>query len=116
MIILKFGIVGLLGATSNIIVFEIARIFLNIFMSSLLSFLVAVTQNYFMNHIFTFKQNKKPNMIQYIKYFGSSFSGFIINVIVLYFLKDFSPTLGQILGILCGAILNFLISKFIVFK
>jgi|YNPMSStandDraft_2_1061718.scaffolds.fasta_scaffold00226_19 putative flippase GtrA len=118
--IIKFGLTGGLGTLTNIFVFFITNSILkiNYIICSILAFLVAVTQNYFLNSIWTFNQNK--SFKKYIKFVFISVFGLIVNLIVLtIFVELFKikiPILGQIVGIFAGMIFNYLGSHFFIFS
>jgi putative flippase GtrA len=141
---IKFGIVGFLGTITNLIIFFILAdlwkiehtivqinllvtkfnldIHLTIF--SIIVFLIAVTQNYILNHIWTFKdimKDDKISFIGYVKFIITSLLGLAINLVVLNLVNQLFPNLpynviAQGIGILSGMMFNFIGSKFFVFK
>ena len=122
--LLRFLFVGALGTIVNIIIFFIFADYLNINanISSIIAFLVAVTHNYLLNHIWSFKKyvNFQVNRKSYIKYVSVNIFGLIVNLIVLnLILVQFNPTTkatAQLFGVLAGTFFNFILSRFYVFN
>ena len=122
--LLRFLVVGVLGTIVNIIIFFIFADYLNINanISSIIAFLVAVTHNYLLNHIWSFKKyvNFQVNRKSYIKYVSVNIFGLIVNLIVLnLILVQFNPTTkatAQLFGVLAGTVFNFILSRFYVFN
>ena len=86
-------------------------------------FLIAGTQNYLINHLWTFKvesRGTKPSFSLWAKFMVSSLFGLAINLItlnlLLYFFSWPYKTIPQALGILAGMGVNFLFSNFLVFR
>ncbi|OHD14276.1 MAG: hypothetical protein A2086_09590 [Spirochaetes bacterium GWD1_27_9] len=121
--LVKFGIVGVLGSITNLTIFFIfvEKLKFDKNIISIICFLVAVTQNYILNHIWTFKDkvvSKKLSLKYYIKFVASSLVGLAVNLVILNIVTIFIPyqTVGQALGILGGMLFNFISSKFFVFR
>ena len=120
----RFLFVGALGTVVNIIIFFIFADYLNFnaSVSSIIAFCIAVTQNYLLNHIWSFKKfvNFQVNRKSYIKYVCVNIFGLIINLIVLnLFLMQFNPAIkasAQLSGVLAGTFFNFILSRFYVFN
>jgi putative flippase GtrA len=122
--LLRFLFVGALGTVVNVMIFFIFadRLNFNASISSIIAFCIAVTQNYFLNHLWSFKKfvNFQVNWKSYIKYVCVNIFGLIINLIVLnLILMQFNPTIkatAQLSGVLAGTFFNFILSKFYVFN
>ena len=121
----KFLTVGLLGTLTNLILFYILadRRELAALPVSTFTFLISSIQNYYLNHIWTFSDrtvNQPIGLISYGKYLFVAFAGLGINLFILWwFLFLFSPPLkvmAQAVGIFGGTIINFVGSKYWVFK
>lgn len=122
---IRFSITGGLGTITNLIIFYIiCDIFkLPSNLGAIVAFLFAVTQNYFINHFWTFKNLsifKSASFIDYIKFVGISLIGLGINLIImnliLYYYKLPLKVIAQFFGIIGGLIFNFFGSKLFVFK
>ena len=121
--LLRFIFIGALGTIVNLIVFFIlAEILnLNVNLSSVIAFCLAVTQNYTLNHTWSFRKyvNSNLNFNNYSKYFCVNIFGLIINLIILnVILIKFNPDLkliAQVSGVMAGTLLNFVLSRFYVF-
>ena len=122
--IIKFGIVGASGTLINIITYYLLNKFgLGINISAVGAFCVAVTNNYLINHLWTFNDVNYQigiNFKYYIKYFVGNLFGLganliILNLILFFFGKD-HYIVAQFIGILFGMTINFLFAKHFVFK
>ena len=122
--LLRFGLVGLVGTVINFSVYWVTLIHtpLGVNMSAIVAFGVAVTNNYILNHSWTFarENEKKPiNQFQFSKYFLGNILGLSVNLLVLNTLIVLIGVkfhfIGQLLGIACGMLFNFIIAKKIVF-
>jgi dolichol-phosphate mannosyltransferase len=121
----QFGIVGSVGAVINLTVYFIASdIFhLNLNMSAISAFFVAVSNNYVLNHLWTFKDESNNYAVSFHKftyYFFCNIFGLIINLVVLNIVVSYvgvnNHFFGQALGIFMGMLSNFIFAKKIVFN
>lgn len=123
--IIKFGFVGGLGTITNMAIFFIFVDLLK-FSPTIIStivFFIAATQNYILNHVWTFKTETSGNKISFygwIKFILTSLLGLAVNLLVLNLILRFFilpyKVIAQAFGILSGMIFNFLGSKYFVFK
>ena len=112
----------MLGSITNISIFS-ALTFLNVNynLSSVIAFLVAVTQNYQLNKKWTFKDHNTKTRKKFPKYLVLNFLSFLVNLVVLnivvhYFGEEkLMQIAGQIAGIGVGMGFNFLGSYLIIF-
>ena len=130
---LKFMLVGLSGVGVNyIILYLMLYIFeLSNEISVALAIFVSMSSNYILNRIWTFRSTN-PMMKEYLKFITSSLLGaltqYLITIYLDIFLKDLLssdtlnilipiPTIyiGSAVGIGFGFVINFLLSKFLVF-
>ena len=67
----KFGIVGGLGTLTNLAIFYLGADLgsVNETVMSIAAFCVAVTQNYILNHFFTFSDKTKGEKLSFKNYF-----------------------------------------------
>jgi putative flippase GtrA len=122
--LLRFLFVGALGTIVNVIIFFIFADYLNFnaSVSSVIAFCVAVTQNYVLNHVWSFRKfvNFEVNRKSYIKYVCVNIFGLIVNLIILnLILMEFNPsikTTAQLSGVLAGTFFNFILSRLYVFN
>lgn len=118
---LRFCIVGGGGTLTNLLVFYVCVnvFFLPLTISSIIAFCVAVTQNYFYNHLWSFKGvvSSTLSFSIYTRYVLVYIGSLIINLIVLHLLVELGvmPILAQAIGIGFGMILNYVGSFFLVF-
>lgn len=134
-----FGLVGALGALSNLACFYMLDFF-NVWymLNACLCFALAVSQNYVLNTIFTFKHSF--HLRAYLSYVGANLFGLCVNLFVLalcqklllnpclellipIFVELDSSTLRrgvlmcfQAFGIICAFISNFLFAKLLIYK
>lgn len=120
---LRFALVGFLGMITNLIVFYIFThlLFLNINLAAIFSFLAAVSQNFCLNHFWSFKNyaTGRPGIGQYSKYiliniFGLGANLFVLNIVINNFPKT-EIIIAQFLGIVAGLFFNYSGSYFLVF-
>tara|TARA_Y100000590_G_scaffold152262_1_gene174840 strand:- start:540 stop:917 length:378 start_codon:yes stop_codon:yes gene_type:complete len=121
----KFLAVGLLGTITNLTLFYI---FVDIMMFpalqiSIITFLIASLQNYILNHFWTFTKDmgaNSPKISNYFRFLLVATIGLFINLLILWwFIETFDPAIkvvAQAFGIAGGTMINFLGSKYWVFK
>ena len=121
----RFGVVGVIGSVINISIFYlmVTQLDLNFNVGTFVSFIVAVTHNYSVNRFWTFRVPKEKIVSYFngwVRYIVANSVGFCVNFIVLNLIvSNFGKNYifhGQISGILCGMIINFLAAKFWVFR
>lgn len=120
---IKFAFIGAFGSITNLIIFFILSKFdLFYMLNSCICFIIAVSQNYILNNFFTFKK-KTLSLKCYLFYINANIFGLCVNLLVLFIfvnfiLKDFyyKDILSQAIGIAFGMVVNFLLSKYFVFK
>lgn len=136
--ILKFGVTGGLGTVTNLLLFFVFADLLNVepHAVNVFCFFISCTQNYIVNHLWTFKETfkdedgrEKLSFKLWAKFLGGSLLGFAINMTVFsILLRSFDwtfmiaeksvslKTIPQGIGILCGMVFNFIFSNFVVFR
>lgn len=121
----KFAVTGGLGTITNLVLFFIFadKIGLHHTVVSIGCFLIAGTQNYIINHIWTFKAEtvSQPLSVKlWAKFLFASLFGLIINLTVLNILIRLYAwpykVIPQGAGILVAMFFNFAVSNFFVFK
>ena len=121
----KFLTVGLLGTLTNLILFYIFvdRWDFSALPVSTIIFLISSIQNYYLNHIWTFSDrtvNQPVGLSSYVKYLFIALAGLGINLFLLWgILFLFTPPLkvmAQAFGIAGGTIINFMGSKYWIFR
>jgi dolichol-phosphate mannosyltransferase len=121
-LLIKFSIVGGFGTIINMSIFWLLAIknSLNINLSSLFAFIVAVTNNYIFNHLWSFREQTRLSIKKYSYYVVANIQGLSINLIFLNFFVflygSHYSVIGQMIGISFGMISNFLLSKYLIFK
>lgn len=122
--LMRFGIVGTIGAAINFTVYYTAFEFVHMGMnlSAIFAFCIAVVNNYMLNHLWTFRVengNNAVNFKQFVYYLIGNIQGLAINLVVLNLVVSFAGVqfnlLGQMLGIILGMLSNFVFAKKIVF-
>jgi dolichol-phosphate mannosyltransferase len=95
---------------------------LNFRVARVIGFVFALTSNFMLNRKFNFPKNGHGIIKQYIRFFIVSLTGFAVNWTISVYLYETRPffnkyyLLAAFLGILGGLSVNFLGSKFYVFK
>lgn len=122
---IKFGITGGLGTVTNLILFFIFADLLKLPANpvSIFCFIFCATQNYIINHLWTFRIENNGEALSFklwFKFLTASLCGFLINLsvlnILLYCFEWKLKVIPQGIGILCGMVINFLFSNYFVFK
>lgn len=120
--ILCFGIVGMGGVITNMTVFLLAIYFFNlsILLAATFAFAVAVTQNYILNHTWTFQMGslKSHNRNDYVRYVTVNILGLSINLAILHLLVQvgLNPAIAQLCGIAGAMATNYVGSYLFVFR
>jgi dolichol-phosphate mannosyltransferase len=122
---LKFAATGGLGTVTNLVLFFLCADIANLptIPVSIGCFLVAGTQNYYLNHKWSFSENMRGTALsikRWLLFLCSSTLGLCINIAVMtIILQSIMPpykVIAQACGILAGMIINFIMVKVVVFK
>jgi putative flippase GtrA len=122
---IKFALTGGLGTITNLALFFICADIANLpaVPISVGCFIIAGTQNYFIHHNWSFAENTKgtkPTIKQWALFLVSSLAGLAVNIGVMnLMLQNLSlpfKVLAQAAGILSGMVINFIATKFFVFR
>jgi putative flippase GtrA len=121
----KYGLVGGVGAGVNFLIFFVLSDFLGMhhFAASSIAFVIVAFQNFLLNREWTFRAEgvpKAPLLTGYLRYVTGNLTGLGLNILVLAMVVQASgesaANVGQLLGILSGAVFNFLFAKLYVFR
>jgi len=110
---IKFSIVGGVGTLINIAILYILTEFFNIYylISAIFAFIVALTNNFILNKIWTFEEKLKEGALRkYIKFFTISVIALTVNLSFLYIFVEYFKIwyiFAQFLAILITLIINF---------
>lgn len=121
MMLIKFAFVGGLGSITNLAIFYmLSKFHIHYMFNSCICFLIAVSQNYILNALFTFRA-KKISLMQYLNYIFANVFGLCVNLSVLFIFRNFifynfNDILSQAFGVASAMIVNFLLSKYFVFN
>ncbi|MDR0472088.1 MAG: glycosyltransferase family 2 protein [Treponema sp.] len=122
---IKFGMTGGLGTITNLLLFFTFadKISLPEIPISIVCFIIAGTQNYIINHKWTFLTNtvnSRLSVKKWLAFLSGSLVGLIVNIVVMQLMiinLDLPfKFIAQACGIAAGMLINFFFSKFIVFK
>lgn len=122
---IKFGMVGVSGMAVDLLLVTFFKEFFSydVRFCSILAFPFAVTSNYILNCLWTFKGNQTINIISYVKFFFTNIIGLLVRVWSIHLILMVIPRIGQkyyigvtMLGILVAFFVNFITSKFLVFQ
>lgn len=110
----RFCIVGFCGLLTNLAVFYVLRHYTNIGinMSAILAFSVAVTQNYYFNHLWTFENlvKNEPNPSDYARYVLINIFVLIINLLLLNIILKLFPGFEETIALALSILLVFLVN------
>ena len=121
--LLKFGTVGVFGfIIDSGVLYAGLAIGLDHYSARFLSFLAAVTATWLANRRITFDQTSRPTFSEWLRYVVANLGGGIVNFAV-YFLLTYQfavvlqfPVIGVGIGSICGLVVNYALTKKIVFK
>jgi len=122
---IKFGITGGMGTITNLVLFFlfVDKIGLPEIPISIGNFVVAGTQNYFINHKWSFSDStgtSKATVKKWALFLISSLAGLLANIAVMEtMIMNLNlpyKFIAQACGILVGMVFNFILSKKIVFR
>lgn len=115
----RYSLTGLLGVGTNLSLFYLCVevLNLNMFFSSISCYMLAATQNYIINHFWSFGSNSKLSIKSWILFLIGSSVSLIINLVVLDFTNVIlgSVMVAQALGLLIGFVVNYFFAKKIVY-
>jgi putative flippase GtrA len=118
----KFAVTGGLGTITNLLIFFLCvdKAGLPEIPVSIFCFLIAGTQNYIINHKWSFADKTKPSIKKWASFLGASLLGLAVNIAVMTFvIAHFAPPykfIAQACGIAAGMIINFTLSKLFVWR
>lgn len=118
----KFSLVGIINTSIHLSLLYVLTEFFSIWylLSSFLAFLVALTNSFIMNTLWTFKKNIKHKTInKYTKFLTISIIAAILNLFLLYVFTEFVGLwymISQIIAIIFTLMINFIGNKFWTFK
>lgn len=121
----KFAVTGALGTLTNLLIFFLcADVFrLPEIPVSIFCFLIAASQNYIVNHRWSFRQNtarESPSVNKWAQFIAGSLCGLGVNIIVMWLIvNNFTlpfKFIAQACGIAAGTAINFAFSKLFVFR
>jgi len=113
----KFGVVGGIGTFVNIAVLYLLTEKAGVYymVSAIFSFIVAMTNNFILNKIWTFRENIKFKIgKKYLQFGLVSISALLVNLLFLYIFTEFFGVyylISQVLAIGIALIINFLGNK-----
>lgn len=114
---IKFGIVGCINTLITIVSFNIFLLLnFNYLIANCIAYFLGVINSYLLNSKLVFNTNYDKKIL--IKFLISNIVVLIINTGILYIASNnlgLNHTIGQILATGLGLIINFILSKFIVF-
>ena len=117
---LRFGLVGVVNTLVDFAVFVLLYrlVGLDPLLANALAFLVAVTNSYFLNHHWTFRQSETPLSISaYLRFAVLNAGGLLIGSLAILSLGHYMPMeLAKLIATAITLVVNFTSSKIFVFK
>ncbi len=121
---LKFSQFALVGMTGLIIDFVVTfllkeKLKVNKYVANSSGFLVAATNNYLLNRMWTFRNDHPDVPIQYVKFIAVSLIGLVLNNAILKFLHDrmkLNFYIAKLIAIAIVLFWNFTANLFFTFK
>jgi putative flippase GtrA len=86
----KYSLVGILGTIIDfsLLIFQIEILKINLYIATIISFILAATSNHFWNRKFTFNSINPNIKKEYLKFILVSIIGIIINLIFIFIFFD----------------------------
>ena len=122
---IKFGITGGLGTITNLIIFFLFADLIKLpeIPIAIGCFFIAGTQNYIINHKWSFVNTtgtSKPSIKKWFLFLCASLAGLLVNIVIMksLIMNTNLPYkfISQACGIAAGMLVNFIFSKFVVFR
>lgn len=95
----------------------------NVIIGSCVAFLIAVTSNYCLNALWTFRSTlsvKRLGYRQFASYVFANGVGLVVNLaalsLTIYLAGRSNHLAGQMIGIVCGMFFNYAIAKHVIFS
>ena len=114
----KFAIVGISNTLIHLLILYLLVEFFSVYyiFASLIAFIVAVTNSFVLNTLWTFKKNIKHKVTKkYSRFFIVSIIAAIFNLFFLYLFTEYFELwymLSQLMSIIITLIINFVGNKF----
>ena len=114
--VVKFGIIGVSNVFIDVLVYWLLTRFGHLYylLAATLSFLIANIWSYFWNRRWTFRDNSRAIIRQYLKFLAANLIAIILNLGVLFVLVDFlrlDDLIAKILASIVVGLINFAINK-----
>lgn len=124
---IKFCIVGLSGTIIDLGFYNLfaLSIGLNIYFARTISFILAATNNYHLNRVWTFQSKEKKITREFSQFFFVSVIGLLLNLVVMKIVLNFTSNLGNeileknipvLVAIIIVLFWNFFANKYWTFK
>lgn len=117
--IINYLIVGGLTTLVSIGSYALFRLFISVYVSTILSWIVAVLFAYIANRIFVFESKYKNVFFEFIKFIGSRLLTLgidLLSMFILVGLLKIDDLVSKIIVQFIIVILNYILSKILVFK
>lgn len=117
---LKFACVGFSGLVIDFSVTYICKEKLRIhkFVSNAIGFVIAATNNYILNRLWTFESSNSKIGLEFVEFFGVSVVGLGVNTMVLWLLNEkfhWNFYFSKLCAIGCATVWNFLANYYFTF-
>jgi len=113
-LITKFMIVGAIGTVVNLLTLYILTDIFHVYyiVSAIIAFILSVLNNYFINKVWTFKENLQEEAVKKgMQYLIVSIFSLFVNLGILYILVEiifFWYILAELIAIICSFMINFI--------
>jgi len=118
----KYTLISFIGGALNLAILYSLTEFFGIYyiISAVIGFIVAGTNNFTLNKVWTFKENLKDKYFkEYFHFFSVSIFSYILSILILYLLTEFVGifyVFSQAIALIAGGSLNFVFNKIYTFR
>jgi len=114
--VVKFGIVGVSNIIADVAVYWLFTRFVHLYyiLASIISFLAANVWSYFWNRRWTFRDNSRAVIRQYLKFLTANIVAILLDIGILFILVNFlrlDDILAKIIASIVVGLINFTLNK-----
>lgn len=115
-----FAGVGIINSAIDIAAFACFHelVGLDVISSNVLAFVIAVTNSYVLNRVFTFADRSRGGLPlrRFVRYFGIAVTAMVVSTAIVYLVSQFTdPLFGKLIATVASTLINYIGSHRLVF-